>query len=660
MNKKVKVLIVEDESIVSIDLRQTLIKLNYQVLDIARTGEDAITKALEKNPDIILMDIMLGGKMTGIEAVQKIKEQIDVAVIYLTAYADEKTIQTAKLTDPFGYILKPFDERSLHSSIEMALYKHETNMRLKASEERYRELVEQSPIAIGIHAEGKLVYANSAAVKLLGVISEKELIGKPIMDLVFPSFRYLIQERVKQASKKREKLEAIEEKLLRLDGQEIDVEISAMPIDFEGKEAVQVVIRDISDVKKKERIHQATVKILQSVNLSRSLDEQFNYLHKTLTDFLEIKNVCFAFFNKLNNSISFTCFSDEFEEKPQTRKFGNGLIEHTIKSARIQLLNKEEILRLIDAGTITFNEKLPQMWMGVPLTLDENLTMLLVFKEYINKNYLSKREMELINAITLPLSRAIERKMIEEEKKNTLDKLEELNQTKDNFFSIISHDLRSPFDSILGFTEILKNDFEELTSEELNLYLDSLYHSSRQIYSLLNNLLQYSRFQLGKIEFNKRVLKLSDIIENNIEILTGIALKKEIKLINQIEKEFYVYADEDMLNSIALNLITNAIKFSNRGGEIYIFALSKNCFINISVKDSGVGMDDNTLKKIFDLDAKKSTLGTENETGTGLGLVIVKEFVEKHGGSIMVTSEFSKGTTFSFTLPIPPQIASSN
>jgi signal transduction histidine kinase len=156
------------------------------------------------------------------------------------------------------------------------------------------------------------------------------------------------------------------------------------------------------------------------------------------------------------------------------------------------------------------------------------------------------------------------------------------------------------------------------------------------------------------------VLKLSDIIENNIEILTGIALKKEIKLINQIEKEFYVYADEDMLNSIALNLITNAIKFSNRGGEIYIFALSKNCFINISVKDSGVGMDDNTLKKIFDLDAKKSTLGTENETGTGLGLVIVKEFVEKHGGSIMVTSEFSKGTTFSFTLPIPPQIASSN
>jgi PAS domain S-box-containing protein len=660
MNKKVKVLIVEDESIVGIDLKQTLVKLNYQVLDLVRTGEDAVQKALENNPDIILMDIMLDGKMTGIEAVQKIKEQIDIPVIYLTAYADEKTIQTAKLTDPFGYILKPFDERSLHSSIEMALYKHETNMRLKESEERYRDLVEQSPIAIGIHAEGEVVYANSAAVKLLGAKSKRELIGKPIMDLVFPSFRDLVQERVKRASTKREKLEAIEEKLLRLDGQEIDVEISAMPIDFDGKEAIQVVIRDISEVKKKERIHQATVKILQSVNLSRSLDEQYNYLHKTLTDFLEIKNGCFAFYNKLNNIISFTCFSDEFDEKPKTRQFGNGLIEHTIKSARIQLLSMEAISKLINSETITFNEKLPQKWMGVPLPLDENLTMVLVFKEYFNENYLSEKELELMNAIILPLSRAIERKMMEEEKKITLQKLEELNQTKDNFFSIISHDLRSPFDSILGFTEILKNDFEELTREDLKLYLDSLYQSSRHIYSLLNNLLQYSRFQLGKMEFNQRVLNLCSTIENNMEILTGIALKKEIKFINRINKDYYVYADEDMLNSIILNLITNAIKFSNRGAEIIVTALSQNSFVKISVLDSGIGMDDNTLKKIFDIDAKKSTLGTENETGTGLGLVIVKEFVEKHGGSIMVTSESSKGTTFSFTLPLPPQRAFSN
>ncbi|MCK7520790.1 MAG: HAMP domain-containing histidine kinase [Ignavibacteriales bacterium] len=198
--------------------------------------------------------------------------------------------------------------------------------------------------------------------------------------------------------------------------------------------------------------------------------------------------------------------------------------------------------------------------------------------------------------------------MIEEEKKDTLEKLGDLNQTKDNFFSIISHDLRSPFDSILGFTEILKNDFKELTEEEVRLYLDSLYQTSRHIYSLLNNLLQYSKFQLGKTEFIQRPIRLSAIIEKNIEILAGSALKKEIKIINQSKEEYTVFADEDMLNSILLNLFTNAIKFTYRGGEIIISTSKQNAFVQISVKDNGVGMDEKTLKKIFKLDRKKSTL----------------------------------------------------
>lgn len=652
MNKKVKVLVVEDESIVGIDLKKTLIKLNYQVLDVVRTGEDAIKKAIDKKPDIILMDIMLGGKISGIEAVNKIKEEIDVPVICLTAYADEKTIQSAKLTDPFGYILKPYEEQSLHSSIEMALYKHETNLKLKESEERHRVLVELSPVAIGIHSEGKVVYANSAALKLFGAKSENELIGKPVMELVIPSFRDIVQERVKRVTTKKEKLEAIEEKLVRLDGKELDVEVSAIPTEFAGKDAVQVVIRDISEIKKKERIHQATVKILQSINLSKSLNQQYSYLHKTLMDFIEIKNVCFSFYDKKNNTITFSYFNDEFDVKPNSKQFGNGLVEFTIKSGRIQLLNKDSIKKLIESKTITFNEKLPKMWMGVPLPLDENLTLVLVFKEFKSENYPGDKELDLINAICLPLTRAIERKMIDEEKKETLKKLEELNQTKDNFFSIISHDLRSPFDSILGFTEILKNDLEELSKEELKLYLDSLYHSSRHIYSLLNNLLQYSRFRLGKTEFYQKKLNLNEIIAKNLGILGGILLKKEIKTINLLKDEIYIFTDEDMINSILLNLITNAIKFSNRGGEIKISAFSQNGFANISIKDNGIGMDEQTLKKLFKLDSKKSTPGTENETGTGLGLLIVKEFIEKHGGSIKVISQPSKGSAFSFTLPL--------
>lgn len=595
-----------------------------------------------------------------IESVYKIKEEIDVPGIYLTAYADEKSIQNAKSTDPFEYLVKPYEEWSLYASIEMALHKHQTNMKLKKSEESYRAMVELSPIAIGIHSEGKVVYVNSAGVKLFGAKSKKELIGKPIMELVFPSFEDIVQERVKRAILRKEKLEAIEEKLIRMDGEELDVEISAIPIEFEGINAVQFVIRDISEIKKKERIHQATVKILQSVSLSQSLDQQYNYLHKTLIDFIEIKNVCFAFYDKRTDQITFPYFNDEFDAKPPPQQFENGLIEYTIKSARIQLLNKDAIKKLIDKKIISVNEKLPLKWMGVPVPLDEKLTLVLVIKEYMSEDYLGDKEVELINAISLPLTRAIERKMIEEEKKDTLEKLEELNQTKDNFFSIISHDLRSPFDSILGFTEILKNDFEELTKEEIKLYLDSLYQTSRHIYNLLNNLLQYSKFQIGKTEFLQKSIKLNEIIEKNIAILGGNALKKEIKIINHSKEEFTVFADEDMLNSILVNLITNAIKFTQRGSEIVVSTSKENGFAQISVKDNGVGMDEKTLKRIFKLDRKKSTPGTENETGTGLGLLIVKEYIEKHGGSIKVTSQPSKGSNFSFTLPLVTKYSSNS
>jgi PAS domain S-box-containing protein len=652
MNKKVKVLIVEDESIVAIDLRQTLIKLNYQVIDVVRTGEDAVKKAIEKKPNVILMDIMLGGKLTGIEAVNKIKAEFDVPIIYLTAYADEKTIQSAKLTDPFGYILKPYDERFLHSTIEMALYKHKTNVKLRESEERYRELVESAPIAIGIHSEGKVVYVNSAGLELFGAKTEKDLIGKPFMDLVLPSFRDLVQERIQRVTSKKEKLGAVEEKLLMLDGTELDVEVSTSPTEFNGKEAIQVVVRDISEVKKKERIHQTTVKILQSVNLSKTLDQQYNYLYKTLIDFIEVKNICFAFYHKANNEISFPYFSDEFDEKPQARSFTNGLVEYTINSGRPQLLSKDKIKELIEAEKISFNQKFPKVWMGVPIFLDENLTMIIIFKEYISEHYLGEKELELMNAISLPLTRAIERKMIEEERKDTLQKLEELNQTKDNFFSIISHDLRSPFNSILGFTEVLKNEFDELKKEEIKLYIDSLYQSSRHIYTLLNNLLQYSKFQLGKVEFTQKSLDLNKIIENNLEILSGSALKKEIKLIKNLKESISVIADEDMLNSILLNLITNAIKFSERGSEITVSAFEEGNFANISISDTGVGMNEKTLKNLFKLNAEKSKPGTENESGTGLGLLIVKQFVEKHGGYIHVTSQSSKGSIFSFTIPL--------
>lgn len=651
IHKKANILIAEDESIIAADLEKLLKKLNYDVVGTEITGEGIISAALEKKPDLILMDIYLEGEINGIEAAQQIKDKIDIPIIYLTAYGDENTIEKAQLTDPFGYILKPFDEVHLNSAIQIALQKHEANNKLKESEARYRALVEMSPIAIGIHCEGKVVYSNSAGVKLFGAKSANDLIGKPVMELVIPNFRDVVEERIKRVTNKKEILEPLEEKLRRIDGKEIDVEVTAIPTTYEGKDAVQVIIRDISEIKKRERIQQTIVRILQSVNNSESFEQQLNYLFKTLIDYIENKNLCFAIYDKSKNFISFPIYSDEFDQKPANRQFNNELIEYAIKSARIQLLNSQAINELISCGEIQIKEKIPKVWLGVPIELSDYLTLVIVFKEYLNENYLSEKEVELLNAIILPLTRAIERKMIENEKNEALQKLEEMNKTKDNFFSILSHDLRSPFDSILGFTEILKNELDLLTKQEIQTYLDSLYQSSRHIYNLLNNLLHYSRFQLGKTDYNPKNMILTNAVNKTIEILRGNALKKEIKIFNNVEKDIVVLADDDMLDSILMNLITNAIKFTKSGGEIIISANEKINFIEISIKDNGIGMDNKTMERLFKLDYNKSTPGTENETGSGLGLLIVKQYVERHGGSISVQSELAKGTTIRFTIP---------
>ena len=227
-----------------------------------------------------------------------------------------------------------------------------------------------------------------------------------------------------------------------------------------------------------------------------------------------------------------------------------------------------------------------------------------------------------------------------------------LNKAKDKFFSIISHDLKSPFNSILGFTEILREQNTILEDEEREQIFNSLYTSTRNIYNLLNNLLHYSRFQAGLVEFDPHPIQLLEVIKQNINILEGTALKKQIYLINNLKEEIIVLSDAEMLNSILRNLINNAIKFTRESGEISINASIETGFAKIKVTDSGIGMNKETMAGLFKIDSKKSTLGTNKEEGTGLGLLLVKEFVEKNGGQIFVKSEVGKGSEFSFTLKL--------
>jgi signal transduction histidine kinase len=230
------------------------------------------------------------------------------------------------------------------------------------------------------------------------------------------------------------------------------------------------------------------------------------------------------------------------------------------------------------------------------------------------------------------------------------EQLKELNASKDKFFSIIAHDLKSPFQSLLGYSEILSKEIETLEKDDIKSFANDLHKSSEKLFKLLENLLAWSRLQRGVMEYNPDNYQLAELIMGNIEIADFKAKDKNIELKYEIDFDIWIYCDYNMINTVLRNLISNSVKFTKSGGEISIDKIIDEN-ITIIVKDNGVGMSENAMKKIFQIDQHHSTLGTNNEQGTGLGLILCKELVEKNHGSIRVESQEGVGTTFYITLP---------
>lgn len=230
--------------------------------------------------------------------------------------------------------------------------------------------------------------------------------------------------------------------------------------------------------------------------------------------------------------------------------------------------------------------------------------------------------------------------------------LQHLNEEKDKFFSIVAHDLKGPFSSFMGLTQIMAEDFQTLSKDEIHDYVSSLRDSSKNLFGLLENLLSWSRIRQGLIPFNKLSLQLSEVVDQSISPLLASAHMKGIKISKNISEKLMVLADKDMLQTILRNLVSNALKFTPRGGEVAISAdLKSNNLVEIAIRDSGIGMNQFILDNLFRIDVKTSRAGTDGEASSGLGLILCKDFVENHGGMIWAESEEGKGSVFYFTIP---------
>jgi signal transduction histidine kinase len=229
--------------------------------------------------------------------------------------------------------------------------------------------------------------------------------------------------------------------------------------------------------------------------------------------------------------------------------------------------------------------------------------------------------------------------------------LQNLNATKDKFFSIISHDLKGPLNSLTSFSGLLINHSEHLTKEEIQVLAKDLDKSLKNLFALLENLLEWSRSQTGNIEFKQEPFDLSVLLKQNRELLLQQAQNKGINLINANTKSVVVNAHENSINTVIRNLISNAIKFTPNDGMIMVDVTDHGVEWVVSIADNGVGMSKEVMDKLFRIDTKHSTKGTSDEKGTGLGLILCKDFVEKNGGRIWVESEVNKGSIFFFTIP---------
>ena len=243
-----------------------------------------------------------------------------------------------------------------------------------------------------------------------------------------------------------------------------------------------------------------------------------------------------------------------------------------------------------------------------------------------------------------------EKEKLDRKIKEYNNQLKKINANKDKFFSIVAHDLKTPFTALLGYTEIIEKEGDKMSGTEIQEFASSMNDVAKKTYNLLENLLEWSRIQTGRISFNPAYINLFDICQEVIDLLNANALRKNIKLLNEIPQTSRAYADKNMVYTILRNLYSNSIKFTDAGGFVKASYENINGICKITVEDNGIGISREKLNKLFKIDVHYTEIGTENERGTGLGLILCYELVNKNGGNIFVESDLGKGSKFIFTL----------
>ncbi len=294
-----------------------------------------------------------------------------------------------------------------------------------------------------------------------------------------------------------------------------------------------------------------------------------------------------------------------------------------------------------------------RFYAGVPLITKEGFALGTLCVIDRCPRELNKHQIRALEILAHQVVNQIELRLSHNRLREYAEQLQKLNTSKDRFFSILAHDLKSPFNGILNLTKILQAEADDLTRTDIKDIAQDIHNASEQAFKLMDDLLQWSLFETGGMHYQAVRLSLYEIAVNVVSLLGAVAHRKGVHLRIVSGEDVVVYADRQMVHSILQNLVTNAIKFTPPQGKVTISIASSGTNAVVTVADTGVGMNEAQMQCIFsDNYACPSTVGTAGEMGTGLGLLLCRQFVEQNGGRIRVVSELNKGTTFTFTLPL--------
>jgi len=475
-----------------------------------------------------------------------------------------------------------------------------------------RTIIDNIPDAISTKdIDLRKTLCNSADLHNIGAESESEVLGKDDFDLFPKEIAKKFYADDKYVIEKGKSLINREEVLLNKDGQKRWLLTSKIPLRDTNDKIIGLIVigRDITERKKTEQA------------LKESEEK-----HKRL-----FKN---------SNSLIWEVDADSYEivscNPPMARVFRKDINEIIGKKVH-EILPPEFAEKTIKLGTeALLKNKVVKFEYEI-----NGRHFLINFISYIEGNH------KLVQSVVYDIT---EQKRAEITINQQRDELLKLNADKDRFISIIGHDLRSPFNSLLGFSELLSKNSRKYDSDKIEKLATNIHKSAQHSYNLLDDLLQWARAEQGNIAFEPQNLNLTIVCNDALETLAPIAKEKSINISTQVEDKLKVFGDANMLKTVLRNLVSNAIKFTGSGGVIDIKAEMDAENVVIAVRDNGIGIPSDVLPKLFDITEKISTSGTSGETGTGLGLLLCKEFVEKHGGRIWAESEEGKGSEFVFTL----------